>query len=65
MEEKDGREMELDRDSRADAGGEVATIVIFELFSGSVNMPLSWGCRAGLSKDVIHSYWLGRGQPTA
>lgn len=56
--------MELDQDSRADAGWEVAATAIFESFQGSVNMPLSWDCRVGLGKDIIHSYWLGREQAT-
>lgn len=57
--------MELDQDARVDAGWEVAAIATFESFPGSVNMPLSWGCRVGLGKDIIHSYWLGRRQATA
>lgn len=58
--------MELDQDSRVVVGGEVAAIAIFESFPGSVNMPLSWGCRGvGLGKDIIHNYWLEREQATA
>lgn len=32
-----------------------------EFFLDSLNMSLSWGCGVWSSKDITHSYWLGRG----
>lgn len=62
LEEKGGRELEMDLDLRADAGGGVGcSSNLCESFPGSLNMPLGWGCRVGLGKVINHSYRLGRG----